>query len=205
VVLLADSLLEGGTIGRVRTAHGEKRFEADSDALFRGWPIAVLVDSNTRGTAEWLAAALQDNHRAVIIGTHTSSYHTAVGFGGTRGTPAFPDTVERSTIAIGDGSWSIELLTGRLERGDGRPLSGDTLSSPEEPRRFALHSAKADEIKFGVIPDHVIGGAAALSAAAMNSRLLSNKVAAVQVPKTENDEFLRKAIEVLRESLKKKA
>ena len=64
-VLLADCLLDHGPIGRVRTARGETTYQADSDALFRGWPIAVLVDANTSGTAEWLAAALQDNHRAI--------------------------------------------------------------------------------------------------------------------------------------------
>ena len=71
-VLLADSLLERGAIGRVRTARGETTYQADADALFRGWPIAVLVDQNTSGTAEWLAAALQDNHRAVIVGSPTA-------------------------------------------------------------------------------------------------------------------------------------
>ena len=70
-VLLADCLLEQGPIGRVRTSRGETNYQADSDALFRGWPIAVLVNMNTSGSAEWLAAALQDNHRATIIGTPT--------------------------------------------------------------------------------------------------------------------------------------
>ena len=72
-VLLADRLLPGGVIGRVRTAEGEMTYQADSDALFRGLPIAVLVDDGTSGTAEWLAAALQDNHRAMIVGTPTFS------------------------------------------------------------------------------------------------------------------------------------
>ena len=47
-VLLADSLLDHGSIGRVRTARGETTYQADSDALFRGWPMAVLVDESTR-------------------------------------------------------------------------------------------------------------------------------------------------------------
>ncbi len=71
-VLLADSLLERGAIGRVRTARGETTYQADADALFRGWPIAVLADQDTSGTAEWLVAALQDNHRAVIVGSPTA-------------------------------------------------------------------------------------------------------------------------------------
>ena len=63
----------GGMIGRVRTAEREMTYQADSDALFRGWPIAVLVDAMHGGTAEWLAAALQDNHRAMIVGSPTFS------------------------------------------------------------------------------------------------------------------------------------
>ena len=67
-VLLADSLLERGTIGRVRTADRVTTHEATPDALFRGRPIAVLVDRGTVCGAEWLAAALQDNHRATDRG-----------------------------------------------------------------------------------------------------------------------------------------
>ncbi len=76
-VLLADSLLESGTIGRVRTVRGETTYQADSDALFRGWPIAVLVDQNTSGTAEWIAVALQDDRRAVVVGSATRGAHIA--------------------------------------------------------------------------------------------------------------------------------
>ena len=119
-VLLADCLLERGVIGRVRTAQGEVTYQADSDALFRGWPIVALVDPSTSGTAEWLAAALQDNRRAVIVGSPTR--------GARRVIPTNGDAVElsadvRSRVPVGDGSWSIELTTGRLERGDGRLLS----------------------------------------------------------------------------------
>ena len=41
------------------------------DAIFRGWPMAVLVDGTTTGAAEWLAAAIQDNKDE--IGSPTSS------------------------------------------------------------------------------------------------------------------------------------
>ena len=34
-------------------------------------PCSSIAD--TSGTAEWLAAALQDNHRAIIVGTPTFS------------------------------------------------------------------------------------------------------------------------------------
>ena len=111
-VLLADSLLESGVIGRVKSARGEMAYQADSDAILRGWPLAVLVDADTSGAAEWLAAALQDNHRAVIVGSPTISSKINPG-------PGFV----KSIIPIGDGKLSVSLATGSLERGDGRALS----------------------------------------------------------------------------------
>jgi len=123
-VLLADSLLDGGTIGRMRTAHGVETFRAEPDSLFPGWPLAVLVDNDSPTTVQWLAAALQDNHRAIIVGTHEPR---VMGPGGPRRGPALRRSAEsdvRSFVPIGDGSTSIEMATGRLERGDGRPLVG---------------------------------------------------------------------------------
>jgi carboxyl-terminal processing protease len=124
-VLVADNLLERGAIGRVRTVRGETTYQADSDALFRGWPIAVLVDHNTSGAAEWIAAALQDNHRATIIGSPTRGAHRAVTAFGMRmesGEQGHYEAPVKSTVSVGDGRWWISMMTGTLERGDGRPL-----------------------------------------------------------------------------------
>jgi C-terminal peptidase prc len=75
-VLLADSLLDGSNLGRFRTREGVREFKADRDCLFRGWPLVILIDEDTWGAAEWVAAALQDadppnrrlGRRAVIVG-----------------------------------------------------------------------------------------------------------------------------------------
>jgi carboxyl-terminal processing protease len=153
-VLMADSLLEGGAIGRVWTTRGETTYQADSDALFRGWPIAVLIDQNTAGSAEWIAAALQDNHRAVVVGSPSR--------GAGRGAPAdglpteydglvpfeYEATV-RSTIPVGDGRWTIALVTAYLERGDGRPLA-DPIG------RALAASLNREKPKGGVQPDHLL-------------------------------------------------
>jgi carboxyl-terminal processing protease len=153
-VLVADSLLEGGAIGRVWTTRGETCYQADSDALFRGWPIAVLVDQGTAGTGEWIAAALQDNHRAVVVGSPSRGAHHARLVGGPPPeddgiVPLEYEAAVRSTIPAGDGRWSIAMVTGYLERGDGRPLA-DLLGA-------ALGAASSDEkFKGGVRPDHAI-------------------------------------------------
>jgi hypothetical protein len=53
--------------------------------------------------------------------------------------PRFFEAAVTSSVPVGDGRWAISLVTGYLERGDGRPL-GDT-SSRNPPRG-------------GVQPDH---------------------------------------------------
>ncbi len=193
-VLLADCLLDHGPIGRVRTVRGETTYQADSDALFRGWPIAVLVDQNTSGTAEWLAAALQDNHRATIIGTPTAG---AVVFG----EPSMGGI--RSRVSIGDGSWSIELLTGYLERGDGRPLSRrfenaiDARLRGSFVRRGGLE--QPPEIKTGVKPDLLTGPNPVLPRVSPPERILRP----APQPVTKADDPLVKALEWLTKSMKK--
>ena len=79
----------------------------------------MLVDQTTSGTAEWIAAALQDNHRAIIVG-HRPSVPGRDDWGRSAGALDV-----KSRVPVGDGSWSIELVTGYLERGDGRRLSSD--------------------------------------------------------------------------------
>jgi carboxyl-terminal processing protease len=148
-VLVADNLLESGTIGRVRTMSGETTYQADPDALFRGWPIAVLIDHNTSGTAEWLAAALQDNHRATLVGWPSRGAHRVDPASARRmelDGPGPDEAGVRSAISVGDGRWWVSMMTGTLERGDGRPLADrdGTIaagSSPDKPRG-------------GVQPDH---------------------------------------------------
>ncbi len=77
-VLLADSLIDGKPIGKLRTRERVQEFAADREALFRDMPLAILVNKHTGGAAEWVAAALQDSNpaqpakrRAVIVGQPT--------------------------------------------------------------------------------------------------------------------------------------
>ncbi|MFT5466922.1 MAG: carboxyl-terminal processing protease, partial [Verrucomicrobiales bacterium] len=72
VKLLADALLLGGAIGTIDDGKSRpKVLEASLDAVFAGLELAVLVDSDTSGTVEWLAAILQRNQRAIVVGNLT--------------------------------------------------------------------------------------------------------------------------------------
>jgi carboxyl-terminal processing protease len=61
--------------GAIVTTRGRTRpsqtLKASGHAIAPSIPLAMLVDSNTASAAEIVAAALQDHHRATIVGTHT--------------------------------------------------------------------------------------------------------------------------------------
>ena len=106
-VLLADLLLDGGVIGRVESADGERTIRAEPDALFRGWPMVVLIGAgNWNPEVVWLCEALRDNRRATVLG------HPAVA----------RDPLVLEMVTLPGGEWTVQMATGRLGRGDGRPL-----------------------------------------------------------------------------------
>jgi carboxyl-terminal processing protease len=197
-VLLADTLLSHGKIGQVRLADRVMTYDATDGALFQNWPFAVLVDSNTGAGAEWLAAALQDNRRAVIVGSRTKS-----------GQPA-PRSMQwlnasrpadiHSSVPVMDGHLFLSLVTGRFERGDGRPLCTSPVRSttPENTRPELTREVDTANLG-GVKPDYSVGSRGQRVGARPPT---SDSMFTQDMPlEPGNDPCLLKAIEVLRGAL----
>jgi carboxyl-terminal processing protease len=136
--MIADELLGESTIGGAVQRGQRRTFTSTADCLFTGWPMVVLVDQETRGPAEWIAAALQDNERAVIVG---------------QSTPGDGYIHESLALPGGDG---VVLRTGILQRASGKPLvNSDALRQPAIPGLGA--SELPDETATqGVVPDKLV-------------------------------------------------
>jgi carboxyl-terminal processing protease len=107
-VAAADAFLDKGEIVVVkgRKPGNVKRISATPGEVAKGLPVVALVNGGTAREAELVAGALQDNRRAVLLGTKT-----------------FGEGSIESVLPLGSGG-AIRLTTARFTTPSGREIQG---------------------------------------------------------------------------------
>jgi carboxyl-terminal processing protease len=110
-VAVADSFIDKGDIVVVksRKSSSVKRIAATPGDVAQGLPIVVLINGGTAREAELVAGSLQDNRRAVLLGTKT-----------------FGESSIESLIPV-PGNGAIRLTTARFMTPTGRRIQGKGL------------------------------------------------------------------------------
>ncbi len=78
-VLVADAFLDRGEIGSTVSEYQQRtdRYQATPGDMIDGLPLIILVNEQSASASEILAAALQDQGRAIILGVRTYGKATA--------------------------------------------------------------------------------------------------------------------------------
>lgn len=110
-VAAADALIDKGDIVVVkgRKPANTKRIAATAGDLAKGLPIVALINGGTAREAELVVGALQDNRRAVVLGTKS-----------------FGESSIESFIPLTNGG-AIRLTTARFTTPNGREIQGKGL------------------------------------------------------------------------------
>jgi carboxyl-terminal processing protease len=107
----ADAFIDKGdiTVVKSRKPDSAKRIAATPGDIANGQPIVALVNGGTAREAELVAGALQDSHRAVLLGGKT-----------------FGESAIETTIPL-NGNGAIRLTTARFVTPSGRAIQGKGL------------------------------------------------------------------------------
>jgi carboxyl-terminal processing protease len=110
-VAVADAFIDKGDITVVKghKADSTKRIAATPGDVASGLPIVALVNGGTAREAELVSGALQDNHRAVLLGTKT-----------------FGEAAIETIIPL-NGNGAVKLTTARYQTPSGRAIQGKGL------------------------------------------------------------------------------
>ncbi|MHA1539698.1 MAG: S41 family peptidase [Alphaproteobacteria bacterium] len=178
-VAVSDAFLDKGEIvsTRGRQAHDGQRFNARKGDLAESMPIVILINEGSASASEIVAGALQDHHRAIILGTKS--------FG--------KGSVQTIIPVANDGA--MRLTTARYYTPSGRSIQGEGI----EPD-IAVEPAKVEVIdKKKIVRESDLDGALKnTNGASYKKKKVTKKKKDKDGKEKEQDYQLERAIDLLR-------
>lgn len=178
-VSVSDAFLKKGIIvyteGRI--ADSKLTFEAQPDQVLEGAPLVVLVNGGSASASEIVAGALQDNGRAVIMGTKT-----------------FGKGSVQTIMPMSNGA-ALKLTTARYFTPSGRSIQATGIEPDivTEQAKLTRNKSDQDRLKEANLARHLQSGEPAGSDKKKSEKEQANKSS------TSTDDFqLREALNLLK-------
>ncbi|MBV8737626.1 MAG: S41 family peptidase [Alphaproteobacteria bacterium] len=162
-VAVSDAFLERGEIvsTRGRRPDDAQRFDARPGDIAAGLPIAVLINGGSASASEIVAGALQDHHRAILLGTRSfgkGSVQTIIplpGHGAMRLTTARYYTPSGRSIQAKGIEPDIVVEAAKIEAESDKKLKiADTSAKTDDAADDADLSASVDPTIMGTPADY---------------------------------------------------